>query len=239
MHIKKYLTGIFACLLLAACEKQEDIYKDFLKDGVIIYTARVDSLKAFAGDNRIALSWLLTSDPKITQCRVFWNNGADSVNVPVQRTSGVDTVRVTIPGLNENVYAFHVYTYDSKGHSSVKEEVIGTSYGAVYQATLANRPVRKASYKAASQRAEIIWFGISPEAVAVDIEYTNETGQTVQQREVALKHPTDPNRPAKFNDTTFLEGYKQGTEIRYRTAYKPESTAIDTFYTQYEPQTVQ
>ncbi len=239
MHMKKYISGFLLCLLLAACGKQDDSYREFLKDGVIIYTARVDSLKAFAGDSRIALSWLLVSDPKITHCRVFWNNGADSVNVPVQRTSGVDTCRIIIPNLNENVYAFHVYTYDAKGHSSVKEEIIGTAYGSVYLSTLSNRPVRKATYKSSGKKAEIVWFGINPEAVAVDIEYTNLADQVVKQREVALKHPTDPNRPAAFKDTTFLEGYKQGTAIRYRTAFKPEATAIDTFYTPYEPQTVQ
>ena len=237
MRLRTYILGILACGLFASCEKMNDRHEAYLKDGVIIYTAKVDSLKAFPGRNRVALSWLLVSDPKIDKCRVYWNSGRDSLNVPVQRTGGVDTIRVTLDNLLENIYTFEVYTYDNAGHSSVRESVIGTVYGANYVATLYNRPLRTAKYITASKSAQIAWFGISPQAVAVDIEYTHINGSTVSKREIAVR--PDPFKPAAFADTTLLPNYKQGTNIRYRTAFKPVPTAIDTFFTVYDTQPVQ
>ncbi len=236
MRMKKYIWGILGLGLLAACSKMEDNYQEYLKNGVIIYTAKVDSLKAFPGRNRIALSWLLVSDPKIDKCRVFWNSGKDSVTVPVQRSAGIDTINVVLDNLEENVFTFDVYTYDNTGNSSVKEEIIGTVYGDNYIASLYNRPVRKTTYQGGTKRAEIIWFGVNPQAVAVDIEYTNVNGDLVKKREVAVR--PDPFKPMAFPDTTRLADYKQGTSFRYRTAYKPVPTAIDTFYTAYDTQAV-
>ncbi|HVK49771.1 MAG TPA: DUF4998 domain-containing protein, partial [Pseudobacter sp.] len=69
-----------------ACSKMDEEYKDFTKGGEIIYTGKVDSLKIFPGKNRFKLSWALVSDQRISKCRVFWNEGEDSITVPVQRT---------------------------------------------------------------------------------------------------------------------------------------------------------
>ncbi len=236
MRMKKYIWGMLGLGLLAACSKMEDNYQQYLENGVIIYTAKVDSLKAFPGRNRIALSWLLVSDPKIDKCRVFWNSGKDSVTIPVQRSAGIDTINVVLDNLEENVFTFDVYTYDNAGHSSVKEEIIGTVYGNNYLASLYNRPVRKTAYLSGTKEAEITWFGVNPQAVAVDIEYTNVDGDLVTKREVAVR--PDPFKPLAFPDETVLPGYRQGTSFRYRTAYKPAPSAIDTFYTAYDIQQV-
>lgn len=237
MRIRKYILGILTCGLFASCGKMDDNYQQYLQNGVIIYTAKVDSLKAFPGKNRIALSWLLVSDPKINRCKVFWNNGTDSVEVPVQRSGGIDTISVVLDDMEENVFTFNVFTYDNAGNSSVKEEVIGTVYGNNYIASLYNRPVRAATYIAAGEHAEVAWFGINPQAVAVDVEYTNIAGDLVTIREVPVK--PDPFKPAGFPDTTLLTDYKEGTSFRYRTAFKPAPTAIDTFYTAFDTQDVQ
>lgn len=237
MRIRTYILSILGLGLLAACEKMNDRHKDFLRDGVIVYTAKVDSLKAFPGSSRVLLQWYLISDPKIDKCRVFWNNGKDSLTIPVQRTAGTDTIRVMMKDLPENIYTFEVMTYDNAGHSSLKETVIGTVYGSNYIASLYNRPLRDAKYVAASKQARIAWFGVSPQAVAVDIEYTGTAGDIIKLREVAVR--PDPFKPLAFRDTTFLPNYKQGTSIKYRTAFKPVPTAIDTFFTVYDTQAVQ
>ncbi|MGX5817491.1 DUF4998 domain-containing protein [Chitinophaga lutea] len=238
MRIKNMLWGTALALGLGACEKMEDTYSEYLKDGVIVYTARVDSLRAYPGKNRIELEWLLVADPKITKCRVFWNNNGDSVEVPVQRTSGIDTVGVILNNLPENIYSFHVYTYDNAGHSSVKEEVIGAVYGDIYGSSVSNRPVKSAKYQSAQKRAEVTWFGVNSQAVAVDIEYTDLSGAVVKSREVPVINPANPLKPPAFRDTIYLANYKQGQSFRFRTAYKPVPQAIDTFYTPYETQLV-
>lgn len=237
MRIRTYILGILGCGLFAACEKMEDRHNEYLKDGVIVYTAKVDSLKAFSGNGRVLLQWLLISDPKIDKCRVFWNNGKDSTTIPVQRSAGTDTIRILMKDLPESIYTFEVMTYDNAGHSSLKESVIGTAYGSNYISSLYNRPLRDVKWDSKTKAARIAWFGVSPQAVAVDIEYTDVAGNTVKQREVAVR--PDPFKPLAFKDTTFLNNYKQGTTIKYRTAFKPVPTAIDTFFTDYDTQPVQ
>src|SRR5690242_14583172 len=97
--------GLLVCLL-AACKKMDYTYKKFLKGGDIIYPGKADTIQIFPGHNRIRLSWLLTSDPSIVLCRVYWNNKTDSVSVPVNRSKGIDTVSVIIDSLAEGYYNF-------------------------------------------------------------------------------------------------------------------------------------
>ncbi len=60
------------------------------------------------------LRWQLVSDPTITQAKVFWNNGHDSVTVAINRKQGVDTVKVIVDKLLETSYTFTIYTYDKR-----------------------------------------------------------------------------------------------------------------------------
>ena len=50
MRVKKYKTSsivmAICCMVLFACSKMDDTYDDFIKDGEIVYTAKVDSVKA-------------------------------------------------------------------------------------------------------------------------------------------------------------------------------------------------
>jgi hypothetical protein len=66
---------------LASCEKA-DKYKEFVKDGEISYIGKLDSVKVYSGKNRVMIKGMITSDPKIVECRVFWNNKKDSLVIP-------------------------------------------------------------------------------------------------------------------------------------------------------------
>src|SRR5690554_5060387 len=107
-HIK-YLSSIlifFIAACFVACEDMQDTYKEFVIDRV--YTGRPDSLLARGGENRVELSWLLLSDPKISSYKVSWNNGQDSIVGDLVKTDDVDTVRVVLDDLSENIYFFEV-----------------------------------------------------------------------------------------------------------------------------------
>ncbi|MBC9932638.1 DUF4998 domain-containing protein [Chitinophaga qingshengii] len=234
----RWLMGVML-VLLAACTKMDDSYKQFLDGGEIIYTGKVDSLKVFPGKNRVLLSWYLVSDPKITKCRVYWNQRGDSAEVAVKRTGGTDTIRLFLDKLPENIYTFQVYTYDNAGHSSVKEEVIGNAYGDAYIATLSNRPVRSAKYDAVKKETTIWWFGVNNQVQSVEISYTNNAGAETKMVQVADSVPANPRDPLEFRASVKLPDYKAGTSLKYRTSYKPVKVAIDTFYTAYETQAVQ
>jgi hypothetical protein len=203
----------------SACSKMDEAYKDFTKGGEIIYTGKVDSLEIFPGRKRFKLAWALVSDQRISQCRVFWNEGADSVTVPVTRTAGVDYLDVTIGNLEERTYTFEVYTYDNAGHRSVPVDTLGNVYGDAYQATLFNRPVKRVSFKKDS--SSVVWSGANSTNVRVELSYLDtldtERSYFVNKSDTLIKLPA----------------FVKGRTFRYRTLYLPHPNSLDTFYSDY------
>lgn len=217
--------------LLASCDKMDANYKDFVKDGEIVYTGRVDSLQVFSGRNRLQLQWLLVSDPKITKCKVFWNQRKDSVIIPVKKTAATDTIKHLISNMAPGVYAFEVYTYDDLGHNSSKAEITGTVYGDSYAESIFNRPLDSAIYHPSNQRVVLKWFGVSEQATIVEVKYTSIDGTEKTVKQVPVANPNMPNDKPAMLDSLVLPGYKTGTTFTYRTGYKPVPTAMDVFYT--------
>lgn len=236
MKLKKY--GIFIFLLgvgvlISSCDKMEDGYMEFTKGGEKIYLGKADSVNVFSGRNRIKVSWLLLSDPKINKSIIYWNEKADSAIVNVQRTDGVDTISVLLDNMLEQTYNFEIYNYDGAGHSSIKEEAIGTVYGDNYANSIINRSFEKAVYETSSKSVNINWYGGSSEAVEVEIIYTNENGEQKTIKNYLSVLPTNPLNPYTFPTVTNMPQYKKGTTFKYRTGYLPKEKAIDIFYTAY------
>lgn len=230
------LTSAFL-MLMASCEKMEDTYSDYLKGGEIAYPGKADSLTAFPGNERIALQWLIMSDPKVVKAVVYWNNQADSIVVPIKKTSHVDTINVRLADMEEGLYTFNVYTYDKDGNRSIGSQVIGEVFGESYQKTISNRLIRSVSWLNLPQQgsapafkgAEIGWYGVNAQAIFIDIEYMKEDGTTTVLREEPVRVT---GRPPLFRETTRLPNCRPNSMISYKTAYVPEPMAIDTFYTE-------
>ncbi|THU34051.1 DUF4998 domain-containing protein [Niastella caeni] len=231
MRIKKYnIYGKMAaicCVVLFACSKMDDTYDDFVKDGEIVYTARVDSAKAYPGNNRMSLSMLLISDPRISKVKVFWDAGGqtDSTEKAIQRTAGVDTVWFSFPKLAEGTYTFYIYTHDNAGHRSIKTDLIGTVYGEKYIAQLVNRAIKSGTYDGVAKAANVKWFGVGTDVIGEEIIYTDTLGVV---RKLFEKHA------GAADSVMVLPAYKKGNSFQFRTLYKPAPNAIDTFYSNYE-----
>jgi hypothetical protein len=228
MKSKCYRTSILLAgllvFLLAACSKMDYTYKKFLKGGDIIYPGRADTLQVFPGHNRIKLSWLLTSDPSIVLCRVYWNDKADSVNIPVDKGPGIDTVSVIIDSLAEGYYNFEIYTYDKDGHVSVPADTIGQAFGEVYANSLRNRVIKKMYWD--QDTAFIFWYNTGSGSVGSQLNYKDQDGAS----KTVIVSPSDT--------ATRLPDFRLHDGFQYRTGYMPDSMAIDTFYTAYQSLTV-
>jgi len=231
MRVRKYsIYGAMLfiyCAMLAACSKMNATYEDFIKDGEVVYVAKVDSVTTYPGNNRMGLSMLLISDPRISKVKVYWSAGGqtDSTEKAVQRTDNIDTVRFSFNNLAEGTYTFNIYSYDKSGHRSVKNDVIGTVYGERYIAQLVNRAIKSVAYNDAAKTATIKWFGVGPDVIGQEIIYTNSQGMAQQ---VYAKHES------AADSTVILPVYIKGSSFQYRTLYKPDPNAIDTFYSSYE-----
>ena len=230
----RYTIGGMTALLLfmAACSKMDDYKDTFLTGGEIQYTGKADSVKFHSGYNRAQLSWLILSDPKVTRAKVYWNYRKDSAEINIQRTSGVDTIRLMINNLAEGTYNFEIFTYDKTGHSSIPATVTGKVYGERYEATLLNRGIDMGSSSVFPimppyHGAVLVWrsYNSTDGIISMQLKYKDE--DNIEQTVVT---------PAEAASTMLMK-YVPASTIEYRTLYKPDSLAIDTFYAR--PMTLQ
>lgn len=230
LHMKKYITKSWIYLLLltvvfnSSCADPND-YKEFIKDGEISYTGKIDSIIVFSGKDRVYIEGLLRSDPKVTKCVIYWDSRNDSLVVPVERSGRTDTLKALIP-LAENLYNFEFVTFDALGNKSVPVYATGRSYGDLYQKSISNRLIVSAIADQATGDVTVNWRSIDKTlgAFATDITYTDNSDK---KRRVRVKID---------EKESLLLDYKKGTSFNYQTLYRPDTLCIDTIVTSIETQ---
>ena len=220
-----YLMILFISLwVFNGCRKMDSKYEKYIVPGGETYTGKPNYPRAYAGRNRVQITWQRGADPNITKARIFWNNYTDSLEVNVPQDA--DSVVVMIDNLQEKNYSFFIRNYDAKGIPSVPVELIAGSYGDRYQSQILNRVVKTSLIDAPGQFS-IQWGSadISNGALATEVRYTDAAGiLRVKRFNIDEK---DKNPESKVLD------YKPGTTFEYRTLFIPKSLSIDTFYTSF------
>lgn len=221
--VKNYNAVLFAatlCTILAACSKM-DAYKEFGNGSEISYTGKPDSVLTFSGKNRINVSWVKSSDPKVVKTRIYWNNHADSMDVLSSALpAGVRRVSVNIANLAEGNYNFELFNFDSQGNRSVVSRGTGVVYGSTFQNIVSNRGVESFYEKQfnVGYYSAVQWLAAPDKSVGMEVNYKDKLGV---------------NRKVFSNaalSTTYLPEYDATLPITYRTMFLPDSTSIDTFY---------
>jgi hypothetical protein len=187
-----------------------------------VVVGKISGLSSFPGRDRVKLTWKQPASSEgiqVIQYRVFWNNNADSLEVPAPAT---DMVTAIITKLAEGSYTFTVYSYDNKGNKSEKTAANGRAYGSVYEGTLMNRSLKDTVFNTTTKAVVITWNASVAGTVATEIQFTDtmEVLHTIKAMPIA--------------GTTMLNGYKPGSVFVYRTLFLPEPAAIDTFFTPYD-----
>lgn len=218
--MKKILNTILliSCVLgFSSCEDFMDIHKKYIEGGEIIYAPKPDSLFFVAGKERIQFNCHTYNAPNVKSVDVYWNDGLDSLIIPVTLGSGYDSISVILDNMQEKSYTFTVRTTDNFGHKSLYITDIGASYGASYQATLNNRRIKNVSLS--EEGGTIDWYSAPEGLVRNEIRYTIKDGtQAIVWMESNLYTVSCPYA-------------KNGTSFEYRSLYVPEKQAIDTFAT--------
>lgn len=212
----KNLSGIFVVSLLiaVACTDMDD-YLKYTGGKELIYTGKVDSARVRAGNNRVVITGLLISDPKIVRLKIYWNTRQDSLIKEIERSAGVDSLAIPIP-LPEGRYNFEMITYDAAGNASVTVFESGSSYGATYQDALINRPIKAAE-------------AIGPNEVQVDMYNSEETALFTEIIYTDVNDEVKVVRIPSETDRVTLSDIKSQTKFSYQTYYLPEKMAVDTF----------
>lgn len=219
----KYSHGIPGCafvllllMIAGACEKQPTDYRSFLNEQEIIYPAAAANIETGPGKNRVLLKWKRNPDPSITKYIIYWNNNNDSTIVEATSGTASDTIRTYIGNLDEGAYSFTVYSFDQEENRSIPVLVENIKvYGDKYEVNLLNRSVASTNY--ADGKLILTWNEPDTINVHTEIKYTSLAGQVK-----TLFLSPDSSKLA-------ISDWKLPTSIVYRSAYKPEKDAIDTF----------
>lgn len=211
----------FITLLISTiygCSGMDADYKNFIKDGEIIYTGKIDSVVILSGKERVFVTGVFISDPNITQCRIYWDSRTQHVDVPVERIDGVQKFKHEIE-LPEKLYNFEIITLDHDGNTSVPVSASGKSYGEKFQASITNRLITSAKIDEESN-AIINWLPIDKTlgAFATEITYVNTDDQTC-----TIVTPVD-------EEQTILPKFRD-EQLTLYTLYLPDTLCVDTFRT--------
>lgn len=211
----------FIILLISTiygCSDMDADYKNFIKDGEIIYTGKMDSVVILSGKERVFITGVFISDPNITQCRIYWDSRTKHVDVPVERVNGVQKFKQEIP-LPEKLYNFEIFTLDQNGNISVPVSASGKSYGEKFQTSITNRLITSAEMDETGS-VTIGWLPIDKTlgAFATEITYVNTEEQTCK---VVTSVDEEQTILPKFGDDQFS----------FQTLYLPDTLCVDTFRT--------
>jgi len=197
------------------CSKMNDPIAGYIKNGEIIYSTSVDSLKAFSGNQRIKLTWLLPTNHSAVKAVAYWDNKTKSRELPLIKSAD-NTYQFILENMPEASYLLSVFTFDKNGNTSVKSEVSTVAYGERYRSGLLNRVYIKIS-KDQNGALLINWGPSDKSQITMEVEYTDISNNRVVQ-----------STPSAQNSTS-LAGVNFSKPIRYRTIYNPGLSAIDVF----------
>lgn len=203
-----------------SCEKKPTDYRYFLNGMEVVYPGIASNIQVKPGNSRLLFTWVPSSDPSVTKYIMYWNNGSDSTIGDVTSFPASDTIKTYINNLKEGIYIFVVYFFNAKGDKSVPTNIENVKvYGEKYTESLLNRTISKINY--ANKNLTITWN--MPDSVNINTEvlYTNVLDQI---RTIYLQPDSS---------TLNLTDWKSPTKIYYRSSYKPQRNAIDTFKVTY------
>lgn len=223
-YIKKMVRVLLPICVLAFCLScsKWDEFKEYIDEGEITYVGKPDSVRILSGNERVKIRAILKPDPKISEVRVFWNDGKDSVGVPLDAAMKESRVFEYVLPMPEGIVSLALVTYDELGNRSVVVPVVGRSFGSRYQNGLNNRLIGNAVLNNGQAVIDWLEMDLSAGPFATEIKYKSTTGQ---EKVVRV--------PLASMQTIVTDIQETAKTVDYRTLFLPQSTSIDTFATAY------
>ncbi|WP_430973792.1 DUF4998 domain-containing protein [Sunxiuqinia rutila] len=221
MKTNKYLLliSIFVLTMFFGCEDMMDTHSEYVQDGEIIYSVKVDSVYLFPGNNRVKLKGYLKNALQVTNIIVKWENADNSEQIETiayDFNQSPDSFMAEIP-IDEGQYLLEFITMNEAGNTSVSTKVDGKVYGEKYRSYLENRPIQKILPNI-SGGAMITFAPAASNLVTMNFEYQTVDG--TQKNLVILPDQSE----------LLIEDVDLYVPINYASGYIPSETAIDTFF---------
>lgn len=208
---------VASVLSFSSCDDFMEMHKEYIEGGEIIYAPKPDSINFIAGKNRILFNCRTYNAPNVRSVDVYWNDGLDSLIIPVELKTGYDSISVVLDNMDEKSYTFDVRTTDNFGHKSLYLTDFGTSYGETYQSRLSDRRIKAVALS--DKGGTVTWYFASGDLVRSEIRYVKNDGSQSVAEILSDKNIVD------------LPDIKPGSVVEYRSLFIPEEASIDTFAT--------
>ena len=216
-RIYSIVVSFLSVLSFVSCEDFMDVHKEYIEGGEIIYAPKPDLIDFIAGQERIMFKCRTYNAPNIRSVDVFWNDGLDSLIIPVELNTGYDSISVVLDNMEEKSYTFNVQTTDNFGHKSLFVTDFGSSYGESYLSVLSDRRIKSLSLS--DREGTVEWYSSLSGLVRNEVRYIKNDGS------LAVVEMPSANNLVKLPEA------KVGSSFEYRSLYIPEGECIDTFAT--------
>jgi hypothetical protein len=189
-----------------------DVHEQYIRDGEKFYLTNPDSIVFLADNYSVLVRMWIYNATNVKNVKFYWNNDADSLNVPVTFSGGKDSLDIRISGLEEKNYSFTVYMEDHFGNRSIPLSGSCSPVGDIWLSSMTDRGIDHVS---AYQTRNIIYWNTAEEHLyGTEIEYETRTGET----RILTILPSEM--------TTYLNDAKPCILIKYRSMYQIASDFV-------------
>ena len=178
--MKKFIfisVSILIFCSIISCESMDATYKDFVKDGPIMYLTRLskDSITVRNGWERVLISFPIVKDGRSTKIALALNQ-SDTVRYELAKNKRTD---ILLENMREGSIIFSAWLEDDELNKSLATDFTGTIYGTQYQSYLLNRSIVSKSMLLDSTlvASRLTWNKGGEETTK--ISYYNKEGQDV------------------------------------------------------------
>lgn len=211
--MKKDILILGWLLTFFACDKMSDLHREYIKDGEIFYLTSPDSTVFLADSYSVLLKLWMYNAPNVKTVNIYWENGKDSLIVPVSFHTGKDSVNIKITGLEEKTYTFTVYMADNFGNRSIPVTGSCNVIGNIWLSSLPERTIGHVS-NFPSIPVIIYWNEAPGDVIYSEIEYENASGETKTLQ------------VSNNEESTRIPDAKLCMRIKYRSVYQLASGII-------------
>ena len=197
-----------AAFLLASCGGQDEIYKEWIKEGGYDYPAKAINMTSLQGYQKVTLMWEKPMDPAVKRAILYWDNYAKSRDVNYDDFAD-GKVTIVVDSLEDRSYTFDVVNFDADENKSLPAELTVSPYGDSWLISRSERTVVSAIMD--GDDAKIEMTKATDEMVATRFRYKDATGAWVDFKTL-LKPGT--------NEIT-LPGALKGKRFEYSSAFCP------------------
>ena len=199
---------------IVSCGPMDETYKDFIKDGPIMYLTRVsgDSLEVHNGWNRVMVSFPIISDGRSSKVAIALNQ-TDTVRYELAKG---ERTKVYFNDMREGSVVFSAWLEDDEQNKSLTTDFTGTVYGVQYQNYLLNRSIVSKKMESGNL---IIKYSTLLDSVSVASRLTwSDNG--VEKTKISFYN--EDERDTLYNFT--------GTNFTMETLFVPEEGMLDSIW---------